>query len=628
MPTLNPIAIENFNTGVVTRIDDDSVPRGGASDSLNWMTQGDKIELRGGYALMGDEEEGVGRITGLKKGDRFDETEVLMVTHGRKVKYFDDVSQLWVEVDTPNLLPESADGEDVAIDTYNSQAGAFFYLSSPRSSIYKIPMANPGSVIDLESDAYRGLIKIKKASMYLWNRQDAEGGFDENGLYRGWIDKDELSDFPEVLAEVIATGDGSTSAYAGTLATVTGKKTCMYVRITDGVETFRDDRNGNLIGSAGGTGSINYATGAYSIEFNADVADTQNITANYYTEDSTDEGIVDFNKSVTRLAGEGFSVRQDEGGAKFQNMGSISDDIYCLHVKKTWKLSLSADDENATNLVHRERTGIPYWRALEEIERGLLYVDTISEEDPFIRIMEQSEFSEKTTSPSISDRINLNNYSFDQAVLKEWGIYYVLYCRTKNSTINNRAFFYNTVWGSWDITDFRGSVSDEYNSTLVAGDSGSNNVFTLFSGFTDEEANIENYWISGDDDLDAGGVKQVNRLLLEGQIMKDQELQVWLSLDGGDFVLAKTISGRGNYVNLADDVTIGGPTVGSTMIGGSTTGVTVHDYKYEFKINTEKFEKIRIKFHASKVGYVSVGKYEWKDIRYKGRSVTPQYTEV
>jgi len=627
MPTLSPVAVENFNTGVISRIDDDSVPRGGASDSLNWMTQGDKIELRGGYALMGDEEDGVGRITGLKKGDRFDEEEVLICTHGRKVKYFNDETGLWVETDTANVLAEDADGEDIAIETYNSQAGAFFYLSSPHSSIYKIPMANPGSVIDLQSTDYRGYIKIKRSSMFLWNRQDAEGGFDENGLYRGWIDKDELSDFTETLAEILATGDGTDNTYAGVLAQVTGKKTCMYVRITDGVETFRDDRNGVLVGSAGGTGSINYATGAYSLIFNANVG-VVNITADYYTEDSTDEGIVDFSKSVTRLAGEGFSIRQDEGGAKFQNMGSISDDEYCLHIKKTWKLTLSADDENATNQVHRQRTGIPYWRALEEIERGLLYVDVISEEDPFIRVMEQSEFSEKTTSPSISDRIDLNQYEFDQAVLKEWGIYYVLLCRTKNSTINNRAFFYNTVWGSWDITDFRGSVLDEYNGTLVAGDSGSNNVFTLFSGFTDEEANIENYWTSGDDDLDAGGVKQVNRILMEGQIARDQELQVYVSLDGADFVLTKTITGRGSYVNLSDDVTIGGPTIGSTLIGGSSNAITVHDYKYEFKINSDKFEKIRIRFIASKVGYVSVSKYEWKDIRYKGRSVTPQYAEV
>lgn len=627
MPTINPIEVENFNFGTVTRIDDDSVPRGGASESLNWMTQGDKIELRGGYALMGSKEEGVGLVTGLKKGDRFDEVEVLIKTHGRKVKYFDEVTKDWIEVDTVNVLPEEADGEEISLDTYNSLAGAFFYASSPNSSIYKIPIANPNSIVDLLSTSHRGKIKINKGSMRLWDRKDSDGGADENGLYRSWIDKDELSDFPEIIAEALATGDGATKIYAGTLASVTGVKTCMYVRITDGTETFTDDRNGVLVGNLGGTGSINYVTGAYSVTFASNVANSQAITGDYYTEDATDEGIADFSKTTPREAGEGFTLRQDEGGARFQNIGTISDDEYCLHIKKTWKLTLSADDTTATNLIHRQSTGIPNWRAMEEIERGLLYVDIVSQEDPFIRIMEQSEFSEKTTSPSISDRVDLNPYSFDKAVIKKWGIYYVIVCRTNESTINNRMLFFNTIWNSWDITDFRGSVVDEYNGGLVSGDSGSDNVFTLFSGFTDEEAKIENRWVSGDDDMNTGGVKQVNRFLVEGQIARDQELEVWLSFDGGDFVLAKTLTGKGSYVDYKD-VTLGGPTVGATQVGGGTEGVVVHNYTHEFKINTDKFEKIRVKFMAPEVGYVSVSRYVWKDIRYKGRSITPQYAEV
>src|ERR1700716_4079005 len=52
--------------------------------------------------------------------------------------------------------------------------------------------------------------------------------------------------------------------YAGTLSAVSGKKTCMYVAIKEAVgETLTDDRNGNLVGNAGSTGTINYATGAY-----------------------------------------------------------------------------------------------------------------------------------------------------------------------------------------------------------------------------------------------------------------------------------------------------------------------------------------------------------------------------
>jgi len=35
----------------------------------------------------------------------------------------------------------------------------------------------------------------------------------------------------------------------------------MYPSVTDGVETFVDDRDGNMVGNLGGTGTINYATG-------------------------------------------------------------------------------------------------------------------------------------------------------------------------------------------------------------------------------------------------------------------------------------------------------------------------------------------------------------------------------
>jgi|GEM_PF-1928275 len=50
-------------------------------------------------------------------------------------------------------------------------------------------------------------------------------------------------------------------------------------RCTDGVETFRDDGEGNLIGNQGGDGSIIYATGVYRINFDAGPAGA--VTADY-----------------------------------------------------------------------------------------------------------------------------------------------------------------------------------------------------------------------------------------------------------------------------------------------------------------------------------------------------------
>ncbi|MFW6001701.1 MAG: hypothetical protein ACOCQD_00015 [archaeon] len=84
--------------------------------------------------------------------------------------------------------------------------------------------------------------------------------------------------------EVLATGDGSTSNFTGTLDnypiyTTDTKET--YLSITDGVEVFIDNGDGTLTGSEGGSGTINYETGDYDITFNSDVDDGTSITAIY-----------------------------------------------------------------------------------------------------------------------------------------------------------------------------------------------------------------------------------------------------------------------------------------------------------------------------------------------------------
>jgi hypothetical protein len=77
----------------------------------------------------------------------------------------------------------------------------------------------------------------------------------------------------------IATGDGVNTNYNGTLATFPIRAGSLF--ITDGVETFTDNGNGTLTGSAGGTGTIVYATGVWTISFNAVVGAGIFIRASY-----------------------------------------------------------------------------------------------------------------------------------------------------------------------------------------------------------------------------------------------------------------------------------------------------------------------------------------------------------
>jgi len=85
----------------------------------------------------------------------------------------------------------------------------------------------------------------------------------------------------EAAGEVIETGDGSTKAFTGNLAAHPVEPGTLVV--TDGVETFADDGSGRLAGSAGGSGTINYRTGAYAVTFNANVVNAVEVTAGYVT---------------------------------------------------------------------------------------------------------------------------------------------------------------------------------------------------------------------------------------------------------------------------------------------------------------------------------------------------------
>ena len=104
MPALKPYIVKSFTKGLITRIEGESIPRGASSDSLNWLTLGDHIELRRGITLLGTENtDANGRITGLEVGKRFDGEESLMISHTRSIKYYDDDSEDFVEVSTANV---------------------------------------------------------------------------------------------------------------------------------------------------------------------------------------------------------------------------------------------------------------------------------------------------------------------------------------------------------------------------------------------------------------------------------------------------------------------------------------------------------------------------------------------
>jgi hypothetical protein len=528
-----------------------------------------------------------------------------------------------------DLLPVGASGEDVWMRSYQNLAGSFIYIGSPNSSVYKISTSNPGSAVDQTVSSHRfGVFHIGQNRTFAGQRNGTTAGNnDKTGLYLSYIDKDQLSDYTQVTGEAYGTGDGVTKTFASTLTQRTGKRTAMYVSVTNTVETFVDDRNGNMVGNLGGTGTVNYATGAVSVTFNTAPAGAQAITCSYYYEDSTSTGILDFSGSAN---GQGKSFRQDDGGGNLMAIYNINTIVYCLHLLKTWQFTSSLDDTQSTNLTYRN-VGVPYPRAAFQSPEGIIMIDNSRASDPKFRRMQVLQGTNiQTIEPeSISDVLDLTPYAYDYGVAHRWGDYEVFSMQDKTNevadTFNSVMLVRNVVSGAWDKLNYYASCLGELNGTLVAGDSVTNNVYTLFSGFDEDGDVIENYWTSSDLNLGTDNLKNCRRMVVDGLIQPDQNIEVYLSYDGGQFTKVYTIEGDADYVDSGINTYIGGVTMGSKVIGGGGSA-TASPFEVDFPINSDRFINVRIKLVCTEVGYAQINSMTFKDIRDKGRKNLPTRT--
>jgi len=450
--------------------------------------------------------------------------------------------------------------------------------------------------------------------------------------YLSYIDDQEVTNqYTLISDENVGTGDGATKTFTDTLAfkAAGAKRTCFGIEVTDGTETFTDNKDGTLTGDAGGTGTINYTSGAISITFNAAVTNLQAITADYYWEDVTAKGVCDFTFSATRLAGEGDFFLQGDGGGILQNIESFGDTEICLHEKKTWFIVLTDDDTAATNNIYRDKVGIPNWKATAPTANGIYYIDDTDKSDPQIKFLTIPYYGTEVESLPISKGIkyknalvgvDLSGYRFDKAMGWEWGDYIIFACRTEDSTQNDRLILYNKKQKTIDWCNYYANMLSNYGGELLVGDSVSGNVMEIFSGYEDEGASIENYWESGDDDLDFEGEKRVKKIRVTGRMGVDQAIAVYASLDKGDYALIDTIT-----VDEADYTTtgiIGRAEIGEVAIGGGSAGDEYIEFTTELDFNSGKFNNIRIKFVAApdnEIGYAEVSSFEFYDIRLKSR---------
>ena len=614
MPQLTK-TIRNFLKGLITSIEESSIPDGSSSTENNWITMGDHTELRrGSYMLGTDAGVGKSRVFVATKDDG---TQMLWRARGRKIEYYDTTTEDWLECGT-DILPVGASGEDVSFAEYHSPAGSQLWISSPNSGmLIKIMLANPETYADQYDSTknYFGYISIKYNRMNLWGRVK-----DKMGYYQSHID---TRNYTTVTTEAIA---GSGLTRTGTLAfkAAGAKRTCFAVTFTDGVETFTDDYNGILTGSAGGTGTINYMTGAYAITF---AASATTVTATYQWEDATDNGIADFTYSATRVASEGNVFRQDDGGGDLLNVFSYGDTEFCMHKLKTWALTLTNDDTNANNNIFRDKVGLPYWRAGVATGDGVYYVNDTDKKNPFIGLLTLAQGSTAVIPISISDNLDLEDYRFDEACIFEWGDYILVACRHKDHTYNDTVFVYSKALKCWDKLDYIVSNFAIYNGVLIGADNITNNVFELFSGMDDDDSKISNYFEGNLTDLETQALKELKNLIIEGAIGPDQEIEVSMAFDNGSFVLIDTIKGSESYVDKSQSVDVGALTLGRGEAGGGggSGAIPAYHYLVEFKVAQDKFEKAKIRFEAIELGYASVSEVRFKDLRIKRNRIPTKY---
>ena len=137
---------------------------------------------------------------------------------------------------------------------------------------------------------------------------------------------------------------------------------------------------------------------------------------------------------------------------------------------------------------------------------------------------------------------------------------------------------------------------------------------------------VNNYIVYHKTNLDYDGLKKQQRFIVAGEIQRDQNLKISVSVDEGAFIEIGTISGNGSYVDKGQNVSIGATTIGKKEIGGGGEE-TANPYQREINICglVDKFEKVKVRFEATAMGYASVSRFGFKDLRYKGRKIPNRY---
>jgi len=471
--------IQLFSKGVHNLLNDEIIPTEAAQDAQNWYTIDGVIKLINGKQSVGADG-AVGKIYGQIFGYKVDGTTVHWRKTGTKIQYFDGTT--WQ--DTVTGL---TDASDYTFSNYSSLAGTFTYAFGV-DGIYKFHNANPASYSSMydSSKNFKGFAFIDRGRAILWNRLE-----DKTGLYGSWIDNQRaVSGSTGVYTAVSSeatTSDTGTLAFKASGAT----RNCFAVEITltGSGEVFTDNYDGTLTGDAGGTGTINYITGAYTL-------DASGVgTADYQWEDSNLRGVTDFSKSATRAAGEGFQFPQDEGGDAILNVLVGQDgSYYSMKTSSAYRLAIDSADTDAVNEVYRKEIGVPSLRGAVSTGSGIVFMNTANPEKPEMTILQKNITGDNVIPVVLFPHFKFADYTYDDCTIDTYERYFIVACKSTGATNNDTILLCDMSSKSVDITSFYTRTFARDAGELYAGSSISETVYNLYNGYDDDGDSIANFY--------------------------------------------------------------------------------------------------------------------------------------
>jgi hypothetical protein len=606
-----------FKSGIHNLLGSEKIPKDAAKASVNFVTKDGKVVLVGGRIALGDEG-AVGSCTGLHAGYKTDGSVVIYAKFGTTIKYYD--GSAWQDC----ITGLTADAE-YTFANYSSLAGAFTYVNGV-DGYWKIVNANPASPIDIyrATRNFKGKIIIDTGRTILWDRAE-----DKTGLYGSHIDPQDSNVYTTVSSEAIGSS-GSTN-YTGTLAFKAGgsRRSCFGITfsatVSAGTELFTDNYDGTVTSNFGGTGTVNYATGAYDIDFSDTT--TGAVTSDYQWEDSTDGGVADFSKSGTRLAGEGFQFPQDEGGDPILNVLLGQDGAYySLKEKSAYFLSIDSDDLGATNVVYRKEMGLPFFRAAYSTNRGIFFINTSNPTKPEMTILQRNKVSGNVEPVILFPQFKFSDYVYDQCGFGAYDRWILVFCKTKGAVNNDTILMCDLQGKTVDVVRYTGKMSVQDSEKLYVGDSVTQSVYSTFDGFDDLGLAVEATWDSKDDNLGTENLKKVRRLQIKGLIDPDQAVEVYMNIDKSGFDLVGTLRGDGDYVDYNQAQVIGASMIGTEEIGGGD-GTSVFPYFIQLRLRTGKFRTIGIRLKPIGIGYFDFDMRKFWDILPFENRIPKQYRQ-